>query len=74
MVARAFMYILAAQVASPCTRACTWVRVRLYGLRGLYERAYALEGYQLTVNSELARFRESDCLIKTKHCDGPRGC
>jgi hypothetical protein len=34
----------------------------------------ALEGYQLTVNSELARFRESDCLIKTKHCDGPRGC
>ena len=36
--------------------------------------AIASEGYQLTVNSELARFRESDCLIKTKHCDGPNGC
>jgi hypothetical protein len=35
---------------------------------------YTSEGYQLTVNSELARFRESDCLIKTKHCDGPSGC
>lgn len=31
-----------------------------------------IKGYQLTVNSELARFRESDCLIKTKHCDGSR--
>ena len=46
----------------------------VHGCRVVATLCDALEGYQLTVNSELARFRESDCLIKTKHCDGPRGC